>query len=183
MAVMSGCAQSAALLKASSRTDVFREAAPEENAPPGLSELMVYSSLKTNKPEMHLLSHSTRGTAEFALVINIDGQAARIEGTLKEDNSPESDAPEAGEGIRYTFVKNVMLKAGRHRLIIASPEDHIAIEKEIVLDDGTKNFMKVEPQYARPAYTRTRRHFPPGGGVSFQNGIKGFNIWLNGVLL
>lgn len=184
VAVMGGCTRSAELLKTSSmnlRSDVFREASSGEKTPPGYSELTIHSSLKTHKPGSRLFDNSKRGTSDYVLLINIDGQVARIEGALNEDNSREFNDPEAGAGIRYTFKKNVQLPAGNHRLIVASPEDGIAIEKEINLADGMKYYLHLKPQYG--GVDSRRKPAVYGSGPGFHNGIKGFEVWLNGALL
>ncbi len=184
MAFMGGCTRNAGLLKSfgiTMRSDVFREVSSEEKTPAGYSELSIYSSLKTRNPGIYLFDNSKRGTSDYVLLVNIDGQVARIEGLLKEDKSVKFDDPEAGEGIKYMFQKNILLQAGSHLLIIACPEDGIAIEKKIVLKDGTKNIILLKPQYGG-VMSRSKPAIY-GSGHNFINGISGFSVWLNGEVL
>lgn len=183
MAAMSGCASNVELLKTVSvttRSDVFREVTPDVHTPAGYAELTIYSSLKTDKRDAYMFDKSTRGTPDYVLQINIDGQSVRIEGVMKEDNFRKVNDPESGEGVRYTFRKKVWLPSGRHRLIVASPEDGIAMEKEISLVDGTKNYIHLKPHYGGVAGRRKPAIY--GSGPSFHNGIKRFDILLNGRL-
>jgi hypothetical protein len=183
-AVMSGCARSPELLKMTSvnvRSDVFQETFSEEAIPEGYSKLTISTSLKTHKPGSRLFDSSKRDTSEYVLLINIDGQIARIEGVLSDDNSRTNNDPEAGDRIRYLFKKKILLKPGSHRLIIASQEDGIAIEKEIILADGMNNIIQLKPQYG--GVESSRKPAVYGSGPSFQNGIKGFDVWLNNILL
>ena len=115
--------------------------------------------------------------------MNIDGQAISIKGKIREDKNHDIDLrdPEAGVGIRHIFNSKMEIKTGFHHLIIAIPEENIAIEREITLLDDTANKMLIEPIYRG---TATRQ---PGqglfGSTSFHEGIKGFIVKLNGTTI
>jgi len=83
------------------------------------------------------------------LLLNIDGQVVLLRGNLQSENSESSGLvdPEAGDGIRYRFSKNIRLKAGTHRVVVALPDDKIAVAKEITLVEGKMNNLVLEPIY------------------------------------
>ena len=180
LGVISGCAENSALIKASSmsvRSDVFQELKDGGPIPPGYADLRITTSLKTHKPGIYS-EIDIHGTPEYRLLINVDGQAVLLHGSLQKENSEPQGLrdSEAGEGIRYQFNKKLRLNAGTHRLVVAFPDDGVAVEREITLPDGN-NSLVLEPHYgATPGKQR------PGfnGSTSFSEGIKGFWIVLNG---
>lgn len=181
LAAMSGCTRDAELLKRGSvttKSDVFREVPSDEKVPSGYSKLIIYSSVKTPRSGDRWFDNSKRGTSDYVLLINIDGQAERINGAVTEDSSSKFNDPEAGVGIRYIFEKKVLMRSGRHNLIIASPEDGIAVEKVIDLADGTDNFILLKPKYG--GVTSRRKPSVYGSGPRFTNGIRGFDTFFNG---
>lgn len=178
--VISGCAESSALIKASStsvRSDVFQELKDGGPIPLGYADLRIISSLKTHKPGIYS-KNDIHGTHEYRLLINVDGQAVQLQGSLHEENIEPRGLrdPEAGEGIRYRFGRDLRLKAGTHKIVVAIPDDGLASEREITLSEG-KNNLVLEPIYgATPGKQR------PGfyGVTSFKEGIKWFRLKLNG---
>lgn len=181
MIIMTGCAGSHELIKAASsstRQDVYREIAQGAAPAPGYADLRIYSSLKTHKPGIYL-SKDIHGTADYKIILNIDGQAAELHGDLQEERS-EAGAfrhPETGEGIRYLFSKNIRIKAGTHKVVIVIPADGLAIEREITLTDGSSNSLALEPVYGViPGKQRSGFY----GVTSFREGLKGFTVILNG---
>lgn len=187
MAIVSGCARGLRSTENAGmdpRTDIFQEVSTEGNIPKGYADLIIYSSLKTHKPGTYLLDDlfgNKKGTPDYMLLISIDGQITKTRGILKEEDiGTWVQNSEAGKGIRYVFRINLRLKAGTHRLIVALPEDGIAIEKDMKLTDGTKNLMQLVPQYrgtesvvkSRPTVIKMRE-------PSFTNGMRGFDVLLN----
>ena len=182
--VINGCAKSPAFIKASStsvRDDVFQELEKSSHPiPKGYADLRITSTLKTHKPGIYPYDNNkAHGTTDFMLLLNIDGQAVRIKGIAsEEDIEPRSlRDPEAGEGIRYRFQKNLRLKSGAHRVVVAIPEEEIADEREINLVEGSINSLVLEPLYGS-AIGKQRPGFY--GVTSFYQGIKGFRVLLNG---
>lgn len=181
LAVISGCAESSALIKASStsiRTDVFKELNDGGSIPLGYADLRIASSLKTHKPGIYS-SKDIHGTPDYKLLLNIDGQAVQLQGSLREENiEPRGlrDA-EAGEGIRYQFDKRVRLNAGTHKVVIAILADDVAVERVISLPEGSSNSLVLEPVYKT---TPGKRRPASYGVTSFQEGIRGFQVILNG---
>lgn len=83
---------------------------------------------------------------------------------------------EAGDGIRYQFTKNIRLKAGSHKIILAIIEDDIAVERDLTLADGSRNSLVLEPIYRTvPGSRRPEANNAP----SFQDGIRGLQVNLN----
>jgi hypothetical protein len=163
------------------RRGVFQNYIENNPIPQGYAELTVFSSLKTPLPGIYPYGSKIIGTPDFMLLINIDGQKTLVKGDLsKEISEPKGlDDTEAGEGIRYLFKKDLLLKAGVHKLFAALPEDHVAVEKELVLREGTSNTFRIDPIYgsSQPGGTRGRGMF---SSSSFMNGITGFWLFLNG---
>lgn len=160
------------------RDDVFQELPEKAAISAGYADLYILASLKTHKPGIYPFEKKPHGTADYMLLLNIDGEATPIKGTLKEENSEARFPmdPEAGEGIRYRFGRDLRLKAGTHRVVVAFPDDGVAVEREITLSEG-KNNLVLEPIYgATPGKQR------PGfyGITSFKEGIKWFRLKLNG---
>jgi hypothetical protein len=169
MMVAGGCAGSSMLLKAKSAsvcTDVFTEATGGGIAPPGYTNLRV-----------SLTASDVHGTEDYQLLLNIDGQAVLLSGTLRSENCEPAKLvdPEAGDGIRYRFNRTLQLKAGTHRIVVAIPADDLAVEREINLPEGN-NSLVVEPVYGavpgsqRPGYC---------GTTSFTHGLKWLRVVLN----
>lgn len=179
--VLSGCAKSSALIKANSaslRTDVYKELTNGVIAPQGYVNLRVTATLKTHKPGVYS-AKDIHGTPDYKLLLNIDGQAVLLRGNLQSENSESSGLvdPEAGDGIRYQFIKNIRLKAGTHRVVVALPDDEIAVAKEITLVEGNMNNLVLEPIYNRmPGKWRPAIY----SKTSFKEGIKDIKIILNG---
>lgn len=179
--VLSGCAESSALIKANStslRTDVYEELTNGATAPQGYVDLRVSANLKTHRPGI-FSAKDIHGTPDYKLLLNIDGQAVLLQGSLQKENSEPMKLldPEAGDGIRYRFSKNLRLKAGTHKVVVALPDDEIAIAREITLNEGDRNSLMVEPVYSTKSGKRR-----PGmyGTTSFTEGIRTFRLMLNG---
>lgn len=181
LTVITGCAESSALIKAnrtSIRTDVFDELTGSASAPQGYVDLRVTSSLKTHNPGI-FSAKDIHGTPDYKLLLNIDGQAVQLQGTLRSENSEPTKLvdPEAGNGIRYRFSKNLRLKAGTHKIVVALPEDEVAVAREITLSEGGLNSLVVEPIYSAVPGKWPPRHL---NTRSFKEGIRSLRIMLNG---
>lgn len=180
--VISGCANSSALIKASStsiRSDVFQEldnASPP--VPQGYADLRITSSLKTHKPGAYS-KEDIHGTPAYRLLMNIDGQAVLLQGNLQSENSEPMKLvdPEAGDGIRYRFTKIMRLKAGTYRFVVALPDDGIAVERELTLKEGDVNNLVLEPIYAT---TPGKRRPGTYSSTGFMEGIRSIRLSLNG---
>lgn len=153
IALFAGCSGAGELIKqrsVSSRPDVYREVQDKTPIPSGYADLRVSFSVKTHMSSFHILESGIHGTPDYVLVLNIDGQAERLKGAMTEENTLDERprTPETGNGIRYRFRKDLRLMAGSHKVFIAVPEDEVAVEVEIRLEDGTRNELVLEPVYA-----------------------------------
>lgn len=179
--VLSGCAESSALIKANStslRTDVYEELTNGATAPQGYVDLRITATLKTHKPGIYSAS-DIHGTTDYKLLLNIDGQAVLLRGNLQSENSESRGVvdPEAGDGIRYQFSKNLRLKSGTHKIVVALPDDEIAVAREITLVEGNMNNLVLEPIYStKPG----KRRLGTYSTTSFREGIRTFLLMLNG---
>jgi hypothetical protein len=180
--VLSGWAESSALIITgadSTRGDVFQELSNGGVVPQGYADLRIVTSLKIHKPGIYPFDKKPHGSPEYGLLVNIDGQAVQLQGALQKENGEPRmhQDPEAGDGIRYRFNKNLRLKAGTHRITVALPDDTIAVEREITLSEGSRNSLVVEPVYGA-----SRDKQRPGfyGVTSFKEGVKGLRPTLNG---
>jgi hypothetical protein len=181
LAVVSGCAESSALIKASSssmRTDIYEELTNGGITPRGYSDLRVTATLKTHKPGIFSAS-DIHGTPDYKLLLNIDGQAVLLQGNMQKENSESMKMadPEAGDGIRYRFSKNLRLKAGSHRIVVALPDGDIAVEREISLTEGNVNNLVMEPVYST---AQGKRQSGINIATSFKEGIRTIRLLLNG---
>lgn len=181
LSVASGCAESSALIKANStsmRMDIFEELTNSSTASKGFADLHITASLKTHKPGIYSVS-DIHGTPDYKLLLNIDGQAVLLQGSLQSEKSEPTKPvdPEAGDGIRYRFSKDLRLKAGTHRIVMALPDDGIAIEREITLVKGKANNLVLEPTYStKPGKRRPASY----STTSFTEGIRSIGLILNG---
>lgn len=179
--VVSGCAESSALIKANSisiRADIFEELTNGGLVPPGFTDLRITATLKTHKPGVYS-AKDIHGTPDYKLLLNVDGQAVLLRGSLQNENSEPRGLvdPEAGDGIRYRFSKSLRLRAGTHRIIVAIPDDGIAVEREIALVEGNVNNLVLEPIYNKtPGKWRPEAY----SKTSFKEGIRGVRLTLNG---
>ena len=181
ISLLSGCAESSALIKANSvslRTDVFEELTNGATAPQGYVDMRVTATLKTHKPGI-FSAEDIHGTPDYKLLLNIDGQAVLLQGTLyKENREPMKLVdPEAGDGIRYRFNKNLRLKAGTHKVVVALPDDGVAVAREITLSEGNPDSMIVEPIYRTTPGKRKPGIYSTTG---FFEGIRSLRVILNG---
>jgi hypothetical protein len=181
ISLISGCAESSALIKANStslRTDVFEELTNGATAPQGYVDVRVTATFKTHKPGI-FSAKDIHGTPDYKLLLNIDGQAVLLQGSLQKENSEPMKLidPEAGDGIRYRFSKNLRLKAGLHKVVVALPDDEIAIAREITLKEGNHNNLVVEPIYStKPGKRRLGMY----SSTSFSEGIRSLRVMFNG---
>lgn len=181
-AALYGCAGTGELIRKESgvtRSDVFVELADGGAIPAGHADLRIASSLKTHMPGIYRMEKKSHGTPDYKLLVNIDGQAVWLEGSLVEESIERSGLrdPEAGDGIRYRFSKGLRLRAGTHQVIVAIPEDGIAVERDITLTDGSSNSLVLEPLYGATAGKQRPGFY---GATSFMQGLKGFRMVLNG---
>lgn len=182
LSLLSACVQNAKLIKTLSTTtsdDVFQELPAKASIPEGYADLYILASLKTHKPGVYSFEKKPHGTADYMLLLNIDGQATHIRGDLQEEKSenPLTSDSEAGEGIRYNFRKDVRLKAGPHRIAVAIPDDDIIIVKEVTLFEGSFYFLVLEPIYGRIAGMQKPAFYSL---TNFSKGMNGFRAYLNG---
>lgn len=181
LTLVSGCAESSALIRASGasiRTDIFEELSDGGTVPQGYADLRMVCSLKTHQPGLYSAKNmDIHGTPEYRLLVNVDGQAVQLQGALREENGSHGPRdPEAGDGIRYLFLKKLRLKAGTHKVVVGIPADGIAEEYEVTLADGSSNSLVLEPVY-RGGQEKRR----PGlyGVTSFKEGVRGLRGILN----
>ncbi len=179
-ATLSGCAGTAELARTASlptRQDVFVEKHQGQPLPSGYAELRIESSLKTHKPGIYS-EKDIHGTPGYTLLINIDGQVTELSGNPRPERRESVGLrdPEAGDGMRYRFTQTLYVKAGVHRMVIALPADTIAIEREIVLSEGSRNTFVLEPGYG----TMPPRSRPWNYSVTdFKGGIRSLRAVLN----
>ena len=178
--IITGCSTNKiAVMSVEGRKDVFQEFAHEDPIPAGYADLTIASTLKTRKREDFLWSKSSRGTREYALLLNIDGQVTQVIGNVTEEKTKSGETwnPEAGEGIRYVFIMGLRLKPGRHRVFAALPEDGVSFDRMITLMEGYDNILALTPAYRKRKVGR----IPGLDAVStYYEGIKGFKGYLNG---
>lgn len=173
-----GCSGTGDVIKlrsASSRQDVYREVQDKSPIPSGYADLGVSFSVKTHKSSFHILERGTKGTPDYVLVLNIDGQVEKLKGAMTEENTLDERPlmPETGNGIRYRFRKDLRLTTGNHKVFVAVPEDEVAVEVDIQLEDGTRNELVLEPVYATGKRLGKR-------GPNFYSHLSGVRMLMNG---
>ncbi len=183
--VLAGCAGNGELVKRAEsplRGDVGTVISPAVPPEKNFADLTIRASLKTHLAGAFPMGEDSHGTANYQLLVNMDGQPLKFSGNcVTEDTSFLSNRnPEAGLGTRCRFNSHVRLKAGSHRIIVALPYDHLALEREITLEDRTDNTLEVTPTY----YPDRRQNGPgKGGSASFKEGISGLELSLNGKII
>lgn len=180
LALSIGCAADRELVTkavSNARDGVLQEVAESGPIPKGYADLLIVASLKTHKP--YQLEKKTHGTPGFRILLNIDGQALWLEAALNEENIEPRGLrdPEAGEGMRYIFRKHLRLKEGRHTVIVAIPEDVVAEEREIVLEEGSANDIILEPVYGQACAQKRPTSYTE---TSFLKGVRSFRMIYNG---
>jgi hypothetical protein len=162
------------------RHDIFQTTNKSTRIPNGYAELTIVSSLKTPKPGIYPFGSKVTGTPDYVMMMSVDGQNETIQAILwQEKREPEGlYDPEAGEGIRYEFKKEIMIKAGTHRLVLVLPEEGVIVKRKLTLRDGTTNTIRL-----KPIYRSVNPEGIPGRGFSgsarFMAGIVGFWVYLN----
>jgi hypothetical protein len=163
--VFSGCAESSALIRASStslRTDVFEELKNGTPVPQGFTKMLFTATLKTHKPGIYS-SKDIHGSPDYKLLLNVDGQAILLQGILHEES----------DGIRYMFSKDLLMRAGNHTVVVALPEDEVAVKRKITLVEGEVSSLVAEPVYGKVPGKRRPSSY---SGTSFEEGIKGIRL-------
>ncbi len=178
--LISGCStQNINTMSNGVRQDIFREESCNDPVPAKNSDLIVVSSIKARKPGNILWEKTSRGTSDYILLLNIDGQVTRVKGDFVDGKNAATGTwnPEAGEGIRYIFKNDLCLSAGTHKIFMALPEDGTSWAGEITLSAGTYNVLEMTPVYRR----RQAERLPAlNAETSFSEGIRGFRAYLNG---
>lgn len=179
--LLAGCAHDAGLVQQStisSRSGVFQGISGIETAGPG-TILTITESLKTPKPGIYPYGVQTYGTPDYKLVVNIDGQALWLDGKPRPEYIEQTLAhnPDEGDGIRYRFAAILKISGGEHHVIVALPDEGVALEKTVTLEEGRENFLHIEPVYGGVTVRSRPAHY---GGTSFIEGIHGFMMNLNG---
>jgi hypothetical protein len=186
MAFICGCALNPELIKSGSvntRSDIFKVVSNEEKMSLGYAELTIKAAVKKEKPGDYIFGNNSPDASDRTLLVNIDGQVMSIKGKKREEKNHDIDLrdPEAGVGIRHIFSSKMVIKAGSHHLIIAIPEDNVAVEREIILLEGTANYMLLEPIYRGTAIRKRGQGLL--GSTSFHEGLRGFVVKLNGTII
>lgn len=176
-----GCAGKGALIETvgvASTTGIFEKLEQQAPSVPGYADLRISSSIKTHSEDAFVFNSCNHGSADYRLLLNIDGQPLQIKGKMAEERLSPVDRsdPEAGNGCRYRFEALVRLKAGRHTVTIAIPEDEVVVSKEVQLQEGA-NYLTVKPVYRQPG--KSRKIAIPGE-PGFQGGIKAVLLQLDG---
>jgi hypothetical protein len=180
--LMTGCNKDVInMMSQGTRRDVFEETSGGVPIPRGYAELTIISSLKTHKPGIYPYGNRVRGTSDYVLLINIDGQKTVIKGDLEEEKTELKGLynQEAGEGIRYFYEKEILIKPGKHRMILAPQEESFVVERELTFKDETNNILRPEPIYGSSNPRGTHGRIPRSYS-SFMAGIEGFWVYLNG---
>ncbi|TLN03923.1 hypothetical protein FDZ73_05270, partial [bacterium] len=149
--MLAGCAGKQGLIQkmsACTQEDVFQECSTTTPIPHGYADLRIVSSLKTHLPGNYS-GKDIHGTPEHKLLVNIDGQAVFLTGSLREERKDlhSSCDPEEGHGICYLFQTELRLKSGGHSIFISLPFDGIAVERKFDLIAGSRNTLVLEPLY------------------------------------
>lgn len=180
--LLGGCAHEAGLAQKSmisTRSDVFREISQENDAAPGVTTLVITASLKTHRPGIYPFDVPTHGNVDYRLVVNIDGQSLQLNGNPQSEDTEQTiaRAPEEGVGIRYRFRTFLKISGGRHRVIVALPDDGVAVKSMVTLEEGKENTLRIAPIYGSARSSRKPAMY---GGSSFMEGIRGLTEHLNG---
>ena len=180
---LAACAGNRDLVKTAStgtNHDVFQEITSGSAAASGYADLQVYASLKTHRPGIYS-ANDAHGTADYKMVLNIDGQVVEMAADLRGESIEAGmfPDPEAGEGVRYLFKKSIRVKPGTRKVVIAIPADDLALEHQVTFTEGKSHVIAVKPMYgSKPGQQR-----PGYGSNSFTEGIKGLWMILNGKTL
>jgi len=178
--VLGGCAVNDELVKKSmdsNRADVFVEVANEGAIPSGFADLEVALSVKTHA-DGAFKKRDFHGTPYYKLLLNVDGQAVLVQGTLRKEiteaNNPRDS--EAGDGIRYVFNKKIRLAAGSHNVIVALPADDVAAERRLLLADGKLNKLVAVPVYST---SQEKSRITSNTASSFKQGVRSIMLIYN----
>ncbi len=168
----------------SERTDVFREVMDGGPLPKGFVDMTIKASIKTHREGHYPLEprEQFHGNPAYPFLINIDGQAAiwKVDGSM--DNIPPYDEkgrttadPEAGIGVKYVLDKKIRIASGTHRVFFGLPAENFSKEFEVSLNEGIIYVLELKPLYQEKVH--------PYRIPSFLEGIKDYEVFLNGVLL
>lgn len=184
---LTGCGATAKEIQMKShseRTDVFREVKAGEPVPKGFVDMVIKASIKTHARGHYPLEpkEQLHGNPDYPFLINIDGQAAiwKVKGNM--DDTPLYDEkgeirtdPEAGNGVKYILDKQIRITSGSHRIFFGLLAEGFSREVEVTLKEGKMYVLEWKPVYQ---YKILPYRIP-----SFLEGIKEYEVFLNGVLV
>lgn len=168
-----GCSNRTETVKGASR-GVFPEITKETTPSAGYADLFITGSIKTPKAGAYLIDASGRGTEQYILLINVDGQSVEVVGQMQEeatDYTGRSD-PEAGSGIRYHFSKNLRLRPGTHTITVTLPDERVTSRKTVDLKEG-ENRLEISPTYRK---RHPKRMIGFRGERTFFEGVKSLQL-------
>lgn len=180
VSIVCGCAGKGDLLKNTTdgkQQGVYQVISGSTSSMAGYADLRISSSIKTHRAGVYLIEKAKHGTAGYNMVVSIDGQSLSSEGEIQEETTSYLGErnPEAGEGVRYQFVKTLRLKPGTHTIVVSFPDDNVTMNKEIFLEEGSNNII-VEPIYKR---RKPYKKIGYVGDTTFYEGLKGLRLILN----
>ncbi|SPQ01017.1 conserved exported hypothetical protein [Candidatus Sulfobium mesophilum] len=182
-----GCGTSAKEIKLKSQSekaDVFREVIEGGPVPKGFVDMTIKASIKTHREGHYPLEprEQFHGNPDYPFLINVDGQAAiwKVDGSM--DNIPPNDEkgrtsadPEAGPGVKYVLDKKIRIASGTHKIFFGLPAENFSKEFEVTLNEEKMYVLELKPLY--------REKVHPYRMPSFLEGIKEYEVFLNGVLV
>lgn len=185
--MLAGCRTAAKEIQMKShseKTDVFREVKAGEAVPKGFVDMTIKASIKTHTEGQYPLEPKEQfhGNPDYPFLINIDGQAAIWKVNGSTDDTPLYDErgnrrtdPEAGTGVKYILDKKIKIAAGPHRIFFGLTAESVTKKIEVTLKDGEIYVLQLKPVYE---YTIHPYRIP-----SFLEGVKDYEVFLNGVLV
>ncbi len=183
--VLSGCAsvgqQPAAVCQGPWAGGPLTEMTAGETPPPGMAVVTMKATVKTHSEGYYLLEpeHHAHGKAGFRFAVTVDIKAFNWKDDGREELLPQYDAagaldPEAGQGVRYTIEKSVVVAPGKHRVLLELPSEGRKISVEFdVAADARPYVLEFKPVYNGP---HTRR-------FGFRYGVVAIKAFLNGAPL
>lgn len=171
---ISGCAGNRdAIAKASltTREDVFQQVQSTQSAI-GRGLLKVEFPVKAYK-SFFITTYYKYENPPYTITVNIDGQAIVLtaEPVLEKLAGDFKENPEVGTGWKYTFNKSLVLRPGKHHLMVAVPLEDVIIERDIDLKAGENSLILT------PVYNSSVSRYPQY--PRFYKGLKSIAVKLN----
>lgn len=157
--LVAGCATGGRVVNSpppAPRSGIFVETTEAGPLPGGTAEMEIRMRVKTPHAGYFLLGSGgiPHGTAEYTVLLNIDGQAVEWKLSGFEETRPALDSngtrtPEGGKGVVYVLKKKIRISPGSHRVFFSLPAEDASTGIDITVKEKGIYSLVLAPVYGK----------------------------------